>query len=180
MKYRLTATWNGFLTFSSSFPGGVCFNHVNIMLTGDFNLTKISWNSPEPRKTRKIFTDLHDYLVLLNSATRVENRLDPMTNILDLVKVCRVSCGSRNLHRPRHNQGRPLVSSLSTKTQRRQLPSTVYFCSIIYREYLDFSATASVDSHINEDWKNFQTTFLDVNVLSAGKAKKPLPRKNSN
>jgi hypothetical protein len=74
----------------NNFLGGVCSNHANIVLAGDFNLPQISWNSPETTTgvSESTFIELlHDYFLvqLNNTATRGDNILDlVITNIPDL------------------------------------------------------------------------------------------------
>jgi hypothetical protein len=157
----------------NNFLGGVCSNHANIVLAGDFNLPQISWNSPETTTgvSESTFIELlHDYFLvqLNNTATRGDNILDlVITNIPDLVKVCDVWSPAEAEIFTDHN-----VINFELLFHPKRAPKiqrTVYdyrrgdFTALRSAlESLNLSATISADSDINDDWRNWRNTFVDT------------------
>ncbi|CAB4036384.1 Hypothetical predicted protein, partial [Paramuricea clavata] len=159
----------------NNFMSDVCSQHSNIVLAGDFNMPRISWDSPEKTSgsNENTFVELlHDhFLEQLNTApTRGNNTLDLVLtncNIPNKVKICEILPPTQAELFTDHN-----IIVFEFSMCHNQLPKirrTVYnYCQGDFAglrtslECLNLDSLITTNDNINNDWQQWKKAFLEA------------------
>ena len=171
--YRPPNADQNWLQNFNNYLNDVCSSYDNIILAGDFNMPRISWNSPEitTGANEKAFLELlNDYFLsqLNNKPTRCNNVLDLVfTNVSNLVNMQEILSPVEAEIYTDHN-----ILLFDVYVSPKAPMST---CRTVYDyqrgnfdalrlslENEDLSNLVTVDGDIDNDWLNWKNCFLTI------------------